>query len=283
MKEKQSDFSALHGEIGLLDVLLTLAENIKLLIIGPLIVGLCALGISFMLPPVYQSMAMLEADQPTASLMVTASVLDPVIATLGLAKDGTLDEARSKLRGQIKAIVGRGDKLLTLTVSADTAQQSQVIANAVLQQTYQESRPKGTVRTRLQTQLAEAQARFKNAQDAAAGLLKRMESNGSGPNGGVEMARGYAELLSATGAAQAQISTLETQLEGLSDSMLVQPPTLPQKASQPKKGQIAISAALAAGLVLLLFIFMRQAFRNTAANSMASEKLVRIRQSLGLK
>jgi uncharacterized protein involved in exopolysaccharide biosynthesis len=283
MEEIQNRLSGADADVGLLDVLVTLAENVKLLVIGSLLVGLCALGISFVLPPTYQSVAVLQAEQATASLMGTAAVLDPVIASLGLAKEDTVEEARIKLREQIKTAVGRNDKLLTLTVSGRSAQQAQAIANAVLQQTFQESRPKGSVRTRLETQLAEAKARLKNAQDASQGLLKRLESSGAGVNGGAELARGYAELLGASGAAQSQISALETQLEGVSEAQLVQSPTLPQKASQPKKGLIAIGATLAAGLALLLFVFMRQAFRNTEANETTSAKLLRIRKSLGLR
>lgn len=282
-EEMQTVLSTDGEEFGFLDLLVTLAENLKLLIIGSLLVGLCALGIGFVLPQTYESVAVLQAEQATASLMVTAAVLDPVVASLGLAKDGTAEDARRKLRDQIKTAVGRNDKLLTLTVSDRAAHQAQAIANAVLRQTYQESRPKGTARARLETQLAEAKARLKNAQDAAAGLLKRLESSGAGVNGGAELARGYAELLSASGAAQNQIGALETQLEGLSEALLVQAPTLPQKASQPKKGLIAIGATLAAGLALLLFVFMRQALRNTATNSGVAGKWARIRQSLGLK
>ena len=147
--------------------------------------------------------------------------------------------------------------------------------------TYQQSRPKGSVRTRLEAQLAEAQLRLKNAQEAATSLLKQLEKNGAGTGG--EIARGYADLLGATGTAQGQISKLETELEGLTDAQLVQFPTLPQKPSQPKKGLIAIGATLAAGLALLLFVFMRQALRNTAGNEKSSAKLLRIRKSLGLR
>lgn len=282
-EEMHTGLSADGDEFGFLDLLVTLAENLKLLVIGSLLVGLCALAISFVLPPTYQSVAVLQAEQATASLVTTAAVLDPVVASLGLAKDDTLEEARTKLREQIKTAVGRNDKLLTLTVSDRAAQQAQAIANAVLRQTYQESRPKGSARKRIEVQLAEAQARLKNAQDAAAGLLKRLESSGSGATGGAELARGYAELLTATGAAQGQITALEAQLEGVSDAILVQSPTLPLKASQPKKGLIAIGATLAAGLALLLFVFMRQALRSNAENTESAEKLARIRRSLGLK
>lgn len=281
MNEKNG-LSGVKEDAGLLDVLLVLAENIKLLTIWPLIVGLCALGIGFMQPQTYQSVSVLQADQATASLMTTTSVLDPVIAALDLAKGKTLEEARSYLKTKILTAIGRGDKLLTLTVSADSAQNSQVLANALLRQTYLESRPKGSVRTRLEAQLAEAKTRLNNAQSAAAGLFKRLESSNSGANGAAEVARGYADLLTAAGAAQTRISTLETELEGVSDSQLIQPPSLPEKASQPKKLLTAIGAALAAGIALLLFVFMRQALRNTASNARAAEKVVRIRQFLGL-
>ncbi|MBK5205903.1 MAG: lipopolysaccharide biosynthesis protein [Polaromonas sp.] len=283
MEEIQPPLSGTVEEIGLLDLLVTLAENVKLLIIGPLIVGLCALGIGFVLPQTFQSVAVLQAEQAMATLMTTAAVLDPVVAALGLAKEETAEEARSTLREQIKTTVGRNDKLLTLTVSASMPQQAQAIANAVLKQTYLQSRPKANARARLETQLAEARERLKNAQDASAGLLKRLESNGAGVNSGAELARGYAELLNATGAAQSQIVGLEAQLEGLSEAQLVQAPTLPEKASKPKKALLAIGATLGAGLLLLLFIFMRQALRNTAADMQAVGKLARIRRALGLK
>lgn len=283
MDEFQSPLETTTEEISLLDMLVTLAENVKLLIIGPLVMGLCALGIGYVLPKIFQSVAVLQAEQVTASLMSTAAVLDPVIASLGLAKDDTVEDARRKLREQIKTVIGRNDKLLTLTVSATAAQQAQAIANAVLQQTYLQSQPKGNVRARLEVQLTEANGRLKSAQNAAAGFLKRLESSAFNITIGTDLARGYADLLGAAGAAQNQISALETQLEGLSEAMLIQAPTLPQKASQPKKGLIAIGATLATGLVLLLFVFMRQALRNTVANETISGKLARIRRALGLK
>ena len=281
MQEVKNRFSGADVEVGLLDVLVILAENVKLLVIGSLLVGLCALGIGFMLPQTYQSVAVLQAEQPTASLMMTAVVLDPVIEALGLAKDETLEAARIKLRERVKAALGRNDKLMTLTVSGPTPQQAQDTASALIYQTYQQSRPKGSVRTRLEAQLAEARLRLKNAQEAATSLLKQLEKNGAGTGG--EIARGYADLLGATGTAQGQISKLETELEGLTDAQLVQFPTLPQKSSQPKKGLIAIGATLAAGLALLLFVFMRQALRHTTGNEKSAAKLLRIRKSLGLR
>lgn len=268
-------------EIDLLDILVTLAENIKLLILDPLFVGICALGIAYIVPQTFESIAVLKAEQATASLMTTASVLDPVAADLGLTKVDSAEEARKLLREQIKVSVGRNDKLLTLTVSAPAPQQAQAIANAVLQQTYVQSRPKGSDLTRLEIQLKDAKARTKSAEDAAGALLKRMESNGAA--GSTESARGYAELLNVAAAAQNQVAALQAQLEGLTDAQLIQAPTLPQKASKPKKGLIAIGATLAAGLALMLFVFVRQAVRGAAKDAGAASKMARIRRALALR
>jgi capsular polysaccharide biosynthesis protein len=268
-------------EIDLLDILVTLAENIKLLILGPVLVGLCALGIAFVVPKTFESVAVLKAEQATASLMTTAAVLDPVATSLGLTQEESVEEARRLLREQIKATVGRTDKLLTLTVSATAPQQAQAIANAVLQQTYVQSRPKGSERARLETQLQDAKARTKSAEDAAVTLLKRMDSNGA--TGSTESARGYAELLNVAAAGQNQVAAFQAQLEGLTDAQLIQPPTLPQKASKPKKGLIAIGATLAAGLVLMLFVLVRQTVRGSVKDANTASKMARIRRALALR
>lgn len=283
MDEIQSPLATTLEEFSLLDLLVTLADNLKLLIIGPLLVGLCALAIGFAWPKTFESVAVIQSDQFPASLMTTAAVLDPVIATQGLAKNDTVEEARIKLREQIKAVIGRTDKLLTLTVSAGTALQAQATANALLQQVYKESRPRANARLRLETQLTEAQTRLKNAQSAAASLARRLESSAAITSGN-DPGRGYAELLNTAAEAQKQLSALEAQLEGpISPAQLIQPPTLPEKASKPKKGLIAIGATLAMGLLLLVFVFMRQVARKTAANARAAEKLAHIRRSMGLK
>ena len=268
-------------EIDLLDILVTLAENIKLLILGPLLVGICALGIAYIVPQTFESIAVLKAEQATASLMTTAAVLNPVAAELGLTQEDSPEEARRRLREQIKVAVGRNDKLLTLTVSAPTPHQAQIVADAVLRQTYQQSRPKASELARLEVQLKGAEARIKNAEDAAGALLKRMELSGAG--GGAELARGYGELLTVAAAAQKQVAELQALIEGLTDAQLVQAPTLPQKASKPKKGLIVIGATLAAGLALMLFVFVRQAVRGAAKDAGAASKMARIRRALALR
>ncbi|MDP3192828.1 Wzz/FepE/Etk N-terminal domain-containing protein [Rhodoferax sp.] len=59
------DVEAQEAEISLLDLLVVVAENIKLLLLGPLLAGLVALGIGYALPQSYVSQAILLLPRPT--------------------------------------------------------------------------------------------------------------------------------------------------------------------------------------------------------------------------
>jgi uncharacterized protein involved in exopolysaccharide biosynthesis len=72
-----------EDEISLLDLLQTVAENLKLLILGPLAVGLAALGISFVVPPTFT--AKTTFLPPQAQQSAAASLLQGLGALGGLA------------------------------------------------------------------------------------------------------------------------------------------------------------------------------------------------------
>ena len=62
-------------EISLLDLLLVVVENLRLLVLGPLAVGLAALGISFMITPTYTAKTQFlppQQQQSSASALVQA-------------------------------------------------------------------------------------------------------------------------------------------------------------------------------------------------------------------
>lgn len=282
--------SSQADEIGLLDILVTLADNIKLLTLGPLAAGLLALGISFVWPQTFESVAVLQAEPAIASLMTTAAVLDPVAETLGLRKDATAEQAREELRQRIKTSLGRNDKLLTLSVSGHSPEQAQAAANALLTQTYAQSQPKGSHKARLERQLAEAEARLKTAQVAALQLAQSLVATPTAVRSAAlpqrsdaadMLAGSSAGLLEASAAAQKQIVEFETELEGLTAARLLQAPTQPEMAVAPKKGLTAIMVTLATGVLLVIWVFIRSGLRNVRdPESLA--KLSRVKRALGL-
>ncbi len=242
------------------------------------------LGIAFLLPQTFVSVAVLQADQTVAGMMTTAPVLDAVVAKLGLEEGETVSSARLKLYQRINSAIGRSDKLLTVAVSARTPQLAKQTAEILVEQIYLVSRPRGSIKARLESQLTEARSRLKNGQESANHLLTRMESVGAAAVSENNVARSfaYADLLNVIAAAQALVSTLEAQLEGLSEALLVQPPTLPSRPVSPNKAWLAIAAVVVVELLLLVFVFGRQALRTASTDPESAKKLERIRASLGM-
>jgi uncharacterized protein involved in exopolysaccharide biosynthesis len=274
---------AADDEISLLDLLLTVSQNIKLLILGPLAAGLCALGVTFALPATYESVAILPTD--INSTLRLAAVLDPVVAKLDLAKGQTPEEARLALSGRIKFAQDKQTKLFTLTVSGDSPQQAQATAKALLLNVYEFTRPKGSNKARIELRLNQAKETLADAKAATSGLLSILERGYklefAAKATGTELPRGYADLLTYVSTAQASVISLEKELEGLTDEQLLQAPSLPEKPVSQKKAMKATIAALATGFALLLFVFIRQGLRTAGADPESAAKLAAIRRALG--
>ena len=283
-------------EISLLDLMLVMAENIKLLLLGPLLAGLLALGVGFVLPQKFVSNAILAlptvASTPTptptptptqaAAMMVSPIVLDPIIAKLGLAGDQTLQAARVELAQQIKATVGK-DQLLRLDVTAETPAAAQTLANAIIDNWLKSTAPGELDRVDLEKRLGYAQKSL----DSVTRLIERLTAEGSA-NLNQPLTRGEAGTsIVAVGELQARyladVINIPRTLQGLSRDVVLQPPTLATEPVSSKKALIATLAALGTGFALLLFVFMRAAWRGAAQDPEAAQKQTRLRAALGFK
>jgi tyrosine-protein kinase Etk/Wzc len=104
-------------EISLLDLLLVVAENLRLLVLGPLAVGLAALGISFMIPPTYTAKTQFlppQQQQSSASALVQAlgvGAIGGLSAGLGIKNPADQYIAFLKSRSIQDAMVDRFDLL----------------------------------------------------------------------------------------------------------------------------------------------------------------------------
>lgn len=76
-----------EDEISLLDLLQTVVENLRLLVLGPLLVGLAALGISFAIPPTFTASTQFLPPQQQQS--AAAAMLQSLGALGGLAGAAT--------------------------------------------------------------------------------------------------------------------------------------------------------------------------------------------------
>ena len=282
-------------EVSLLDLLLVVAENIKLLVLGPLVIGLIALAIAFAMPQSYVSQAILAlpTDKATATdtattatqaaaMMVSPLVLDPIIVNFKLGEGKPIQSARDEFVTRVKAAVGK-DGLLRLDVTDHSAAQAQLLANAVIDGWLRSTVPGPQQREDLQKRLEVAQSGVKTV----TALLDRLSVDGV-VSLGKPLTRGEAGTsLVAVGELQtrylADVLAIPHTLQGLSRDVIKQPPTLPTEAVAPKKRLIAVLAALGAAFALLLFVFMRQAWEKAATDPDAARKQRELRQALGLK
>ncbi len=258
-------------EISLLDLLQTIVDNLRLLVIGPLVAGLLAYGVALVIPKTYESTAILKSEQNLAGQMLTASVLDPIAAKLGYTPKMEADDARDKLKKEIKASYNAKDKLVTLTVQATSPQAAQALANDVLAQVYAQTQPRDSAKQSLQKQLTQLQTREKELNQSAKILQRRLEQ--ATGNGVSEVAQGYAQLIGVIEKTQENQIKVEKELKGIDSSDLIQSPTLPTKKVAPKRSLVAILSALTAGFALLLFVFIRQALRNACQNEESAQKI----------
>lgn len=166
MNEPLSPEIAEDDGIELLDILQTLAENARLLIYGPLIVGLVALGVSFLLKPHYIATTSIMTPQqkqgaagaalaqlsaltgmmgsagPSSSagmyigLLKSRTIADRLIDRFGLMKLPEVkirEDAREVLARVTQISVGK-DGLITINVISSTPRLSAATANAYVEE-----------------------------------------------------------------------------------------------------------------------------------------------------
>jgi hypothetical protein len=277
-------------EVSLLDLLLVVAENIKLLVLGPLLVGFVALGVGFMLSQSYVSQAILLVPPPSspnlpspaqaAAMMASPLVLDPIIAGDPELSGEPIETARKELASKLKAAVAK-DGLLRLDATASQPQAAQALANAVIDNWLKSTLPGAQDRADLEKRLSYAS----NALASVTALVDKLSIEGA-VNLGKPLTRGEAGT-SLVGLGELQtrylndVLAIPRALQGLSRDVVKQPPTLPTEPVSNKKALIAVMATLGSGFALLLFAFMRQAWRNAAQDPTAAPKIARLRAAFG--
>ena len=282
------------SEMSLLDMLITVAENWRLLIAGPLLAGLLALGFGFQLPKQFTSEAILAlpvtapttapstsatppiATGPTysaqvASLMTLPLILDQVIGDLDLSNGRPQHVVRKELAARIKATVGK-DGLLRLEVTDGTPQDAQKIGRATIDAWIKSTIPKGAQRSDLEKRLEYA----KNSLVAIDRLLKRLMSESS-----VELNKSLTRndagnSIISIGELQARyfsdVLSIPHLLNGVSSDVVKQPPSLPSEPVAPRKTLITLLAVLLTGSLLVIWVFIRKAWLTALQKPEAAEK-----------
>lgn len=274
-----------EDEIRMLDILVTLAESWKHLVFGPLVVGVLAGGLSFLWPNTYESVSIVRLNEEEAALIHAAPVLDPLIAKFDLLKDvnGSQEDARLGLKGKLIISIDKKTKLATLTAKARTPEQAQALGAATIEAVLQELRVKGKEKEALLKTIAINQQAISVAEDALENVQKSLKR---GPMADLQQELAIKNLssLNAEIATKTQDNAnLARKLEARGEEVYVQKASLPERKSAPKRGLVVIIAVLVSGFALLIFVFVRKAWRGASQDQESSEKIALIKKSLGLR
>jgi len=280
-----------ESEVSLLDLMLVVAENIKLLVIGPLVVGLLALGVSYALPQSFVSQAVIAVPpapfvttsytpQQIATLMTQPAVFESAVVLFNTQRPATDTISGSVLASKTKVAVGK-DGLLTLDVAASNPERAHVLAVALIEAWRKSTVPVGQARLDLEKRLNVAKAGLENStvllgKLAAAGVQLDPMNRSATSSNFIAISELQARYIG-------DEIAISQALQGVPSEVVKQPPTLPTQPASSKKSLIAILAALGSGFALLLFVFMRQAWKNAAADPEAALKQNQLKRALGFK
>lgn len=286
MRNTEYEQVAADDEINVMDVLIVIAENIKLLLIAPIVIGAIAWGIAFLIPQSFESQALLSTAKPglnvssqvLASYIKSADILQKVAKEAGIGADlgpAALQTAMQKL---VKVSVGKQDQLISLTTTGDTPEAAQKLNFLVWKHVLPLTLPRGSEKKHLQEQLQSEQERLVASRALELLAAQRLEQG----NTSESIALLYGELLSANSARIERITSLELRLEGLTLDSLAQQPTISELAVSPRKSLIAMASALTAGIILLIFVFGRHGLRSSKNDPEQAQKIDRLRAALRL-
>ena len=284
---------ALPGnEFGFLDVLIIIAQNLRLLILAPILAGSLGFGIAYVWPPKYASLAYLtfpaesekqtDAFKSAEALMRSPPVLDVVLKQYPLP--GLPDRQRRELDKRIVWSAARGadrktPNVVVVSIEDDSPQRARAINTALLEAWLEETKPKPDRRARLEAHLERTEGQLKAVSD----LFDRLTGETPKlvlPGMQNELASSLSGLLAQRASHTATIEALKLALAGVSRDVIIVPPTLPDEPSWPRKALFAVSAAAGTVLALLLFIFCRHAWRVGEASPQTRKKLAQLASAL---
>lgn len=269
-------------EISILDILVVLAENLRLIILVPLVVGLLALGISYLIPPTYQSTSLLYLGEVAVPAINSEEVFSKVLEKTDWIKASTHEVALKNLRKKLQATFVKQDGIVKITADGPTPSKAAILNNNLIDSYRSYSLPKGKALESINENIKNSSENLNRLEEVAKKISQNIDKVNPGWEGD-NVARAYATITTTISQQANNIFNLKQSLTGFGAEIIIQSPTLPEKPIKPKKAQITIMATLASGFLTILIVFIRAAFRNLDGDADASEKLARIRKGIGLK
>lgn len=244
------------NDVSVLAIFAVLSESWKLLVVGPLIVGLLVALVGLVGPKTYESTAILRLEDAKLQMINAAPVTDFLIKKLGLLFEfnGQLEDAREYLNKKIVAIGDKKTGLGHITCKASTPESAQELCKAAIEALMLETMPNGKEKKRIEQQILSNDEIIENLNDTLDRLQAQIVVKRSNDWALDIVMKHYMALINELSNRKLQNIEYKARLEYWGSEVYVQPPSLPIRQ---KRSWYFLYAILASGLALMTFILIR--------------------------
>jgi hypothetical protein len=287
--EQRLDVTDPTDTLDWLDLLAVISENLRMLVLGPLLAGLCAVGIGFLLPHTYTSSASLGLNESGArnaeTLMRSPAVLDDVLRKFPELRGSTPEERLSRLNNKFRWVTVQGESRKTaavfnLEVENEVPARAQAINAELINNWIELTKPRLDAKLRLEALIGRTELQL----ESVSGLIKQLESESVKqllmPNS--LQGEVATPLLALRVQRDRHIESLVASrlaLLGTSRDVILSPPSLPVEVTWPRKGALGTIAAIVSGLLLLSYVLLKFALQNATVDPKRAAKIERIRMN----
>jgi uncharacterized protein involved in exopolysaccharide biosynthesis len=269
-------------EISLFDVIITILESWRLLVFGPIVVGILTFGVGLIWPKTFESTAILRVTDEEVAILHATPVLDKLIENFGLLKDnnGIWEDARQNLKESLTYRVDKRTKLTTISAKGSTPEMAQMLAANAIELMIKELQIKGLEKELIDKKIAINERSIKVLEEVLESInngLKKGELYGKKQEVIAESI-----VVINSDIANRSLENEELRFKGNSrgQEIYVQKPNLPQLQSYPKVGYLVIGALLLTELLILIFLLMRNAIRKIKGENQEERKKIDYIKSL---
>ncbi len=249
---------------GFAELVVVIMDNLKLLLLGPIVAALVAFAIASVLPKWYTSVAYLALDETGARVadarMRSAPVLDKVLSEFHAPRD-TLEARRRFLEHNLRMVVAAGETqktsgLFRLEYSDSDPHVAQKVVALFIEAWLESTKPRPDKRTEIESDIERTDTQTKSISLLIDRLQKDAPSLVAQSLQG-ELATPILGLIAKRDQNLATLITLRSSLNGTSRDVVFGPPDLPEEPSWPNRKLVVVVTGFVTGLLLLMFVILR--------------------------
>lgn len=259
-------------EISLLDLMVVIAEHWLILVFVPLLAGLAAYGFVALQPHAWTASA--EVGLPPAEVSrYLPGILDGAADMehgLEITEGSSAERSRIDLTLDDPDAVSDGLLLLTGQLTAAVEEGGIELPGASLEANLLDLEQEIALRDGIATRLAQA------LRDIETGLPFDAMAY-------AQTASALNEMMAARDAQRLRYEELSVTGTELPTSLIEEAPSEPVPAGRTSPLVVSALAVLGTGFVLLVLIFIRNGWKNAAADAETQDKIDRIRRAFGLR